>query len=68
MPQPAVEFDNRQGQAGGGLAGAISRGEAARVQWVKDGLVVPGAQLAQAWGLTRAKPWRQPQTAVRSLQ
>jgi hypothetical protein len=37
----------------GGLAGAIARGEAARVQWVKDGLVVPGEQLAHAWGLTR---------------
>jgi hypothetical protein len=32
---------------------AAARGEAARVQWVKDGLVVPGEQLAQAWGLTR---------------
>jgi len=40
-------------QAAGGLAGAAARGEAARVQWVKDGLVVPGEQLAQAWGLTR---------------
>jgi hypothetical protein len=40
-------------QATGGLAGATARGEAARVQWVKDGLVVPGGQLAQAWGLTR---------------
>ena len=36
-----------------GLAGAVARGEAARVQWVKDGLVVPGEQLAHAWGLTR---------------
>ena len=42
-----------QAQAAGGLAGAAARGEAARVQWVKDGLVVPGEQLAQAWGLTR---------------
>ena len=32
---------------------ATARGEAARVQWVKEGLVVPGEQLAQAWGLTR---------------
>jgi len=40
-------------QATGGLAGAIARGEAARVQWVRDGLVVPGEHLAQAWGLTR---------------
>ena len=39
--------------AAGGLAGAAARGEAARVQWVKDGLVMPGDQLAQAWGLTR---------------
>ena len=45
--------DNEKSQATGGLAGATARGEAARVQWVKDGLVVPGEQLAQAWGLTR---------------
>ena len=43
----------RQELAAGGLAGATARGEAARVQWVKDGLVVPGEQLAHAWGLTR---------------
>lgn len=45
--------DNQDASATGGLAGATARGEAARVQWVKDGLVVPGEQLAQAWGLTR---------------
>ena len=45
--------DNQHAHATGGLAGASARGEAARVQWVKDGLVVPGEQLAQAWGLTR---------------
>jgi hypothetical protein len=45
--------DNQLSQAIGGLAGAAARGEAARVQWVKEGLVVPGEQLAQAWGLTR---------------
>jgi hypothetical protein len=45
--------DNQHAQATGGLAGATARGEAARVQWVKDGVVVPGEQLAQAWGLTR---------------
>ena len=39
--------------AASGLAGATARGEAARVQWVKDGVVVPGEQLAKAWGLTR---------------
>jgi hypothetical protein len=45
--------DTRHVGAGGGLAGATARGEAARVQWVKEGLVAPGEQLAQAWGLTR---------------
>jgi hypothetical protein len=45
--------DKQHSQASGGLAGATARGEAARVQWVRDGLVVPGEQLAQAWGLTR---------------
>ncbi len=45
--------DNQHAQATGGLAGASARGEAARVKWVKDGLVVHGEQLAQAWGLTR---------------
>lgn len=45
--------ETRQKLATGGLAGATARGEAARVQWVKDGLVVPGEQLANAWGLTR---------------
>jgi hypothetical protein len=48
---PAADYQHSQ--ATGGLAGATARGEAARVQWVKDGLVVPGEQLAQAWGLTR---------------
>ena len=45
--------NNPHAPATGGLAGATARGEAARVQWVKAGLVVPGEQLAQAWGLTR---------------
>jgi hypothetical protein len=45
--------DTRHSQAAGGLSGATARGEAARVQWIKDGVVVPGEQLAQAWGLTR---------------
>ncbi len=49
----SVSVDNPHAQATGGLAGAIARGEAARVQWVKSGLVVPGEQLARAWGLTR---------------
>jgi hypothetical protein len=45
--------ESPQTPAAGGLAGAAARGEAARVRWVKDGLVVPGRQLAQAWGFTR---------------
>lgn len=45
--------ETRKDSATGRLAGATARGEAARVQWVKDGLVVPGEQLANAWGLTR---------------
>lgn len=40
-------------QAASGLAGAVARGEAARVRWVREGLVVPGGELARAWGLTR---------------
>jgi hypothetical protein len=36
-----------------GLAASVARGEAARVRWIKDGLVIPGERLAQAWGLTR---------------
>ena len=49
----SVAAGNSHAQAIGGLAGATARGEAARVQWVKDGLVVSGEELAQAWGLTR---------------
>ena len=45
--------DTQHAQTAAGLAGATARGEAARVQWVRDGLIVPGEQLAQAWGLTR---------------
>ncbi len=50
---PAHAQHIQRAHAAGGLAGATARGEAARVQWVKDGLVVPGEKLAQAWGLTR---------------
>ncbi len=54
VPHPESSTTNHpHAQAMGGLAGATARGEAARVQWVKAGLVVPGEQLAQAWGLTR---------------
>lgn len=45
--------DARSARGSGGLPGALARGEAARLQWVRDGLVVPGEQLARAWGLTR---------------
>ena len=48
-----AESSTADNQDAGGLAGAIARGEAARVRWIKEGLVVPGEQLAQAWGLTR---------------
>jgi hypothetical protein len=59
--------NNPHAQTAGGLVGGTARGEAARVQWVKAGLVVPGEQLAQAWG-SRAKPWRRPQTVAKFLQ
>jgi hypothetical protein len=57
----AVQAENTRTQTkappiqpnGGGLAAATVRGEAARVQWLRDGLIVPGEHLAQAWGLTR---------------
>ncbi len=49
----AFTADNQHAPATGGLVGATARGEAARVRWVKDGLVVPAEQLAHAWGLTR---------------
>lgn len=48
---PSVKTSSAR--ATGGLAGAAARGESARVQWIKDGLVVSGERLAQAWGLTR---------------
>jgi hypothetical protein len=35
-----------------GLAAAVARGEAARVEWVRTGEVVPARVLAEAWGLT----------------
>jgi hypothetical protein len=52
-PAEGLMEEPQQTQAAGGFAGAAARGEAARVRWVKDRLVVPGEQLAQAWGLTR---------------
>ncbi len=38
--------------AQGGLAGAESRGEAAKVEWVRSGQLVPAKDLADAWNLT----------------
>lgn len=38
--------------AQGGLAGATARGEAARVEWVRSGEIVPAKTLSDAWGLT----------------
>ncbi|MDC6168928.1 hypothetical protein [Paucibacter sp. XJ19-41] len=52
-PADDKQRQQQHSEAAGGMAGATARGEAARVRWVKDGLVVPGEQLAQAWGLTR---------------
>ena len=37
--------------ARGGLAAAEVRGASARAQWIREGLVVLGPQLAQAWGI-----------------
>lgn len=35
-----------------GLAAAVTRGEAAKVEWVKSGEVIPAKTLADVWGLT----------------
>ena len=35
-----------------GLNAALARGEAAKVQWVQSGEVVPAKVLAEKWGLT----------------
>ncbi len=40
-----------QGSARGGLVAAEARGAAARARWIKEGLLVLGPQLAQAWGI-----------------
>ena len=40
-----------QGSARGGLVAAQARGATARARWIVEGLVVPGPQLAQAWGI-----------------
>jgi hypothetical protein len=48
---PAVPVAT-EGAADPGLQEATARGEAAKLEWIRSGLVVPAAQLAQAWGLT----------------
>lgn len=35
-----------------GLAAAVARGEAAKVEWVQSGEVIPAQMLADVWGLT----------------
>jgi hypothetical protein len=35
-----------------GLASAVARGEAAKVEWVRSGEVIPAKTLAHKWGLT----------------
>lgn len=40
-----------QGSARGGLVAAQARGAAARARWIEEQLLVPGPQLAQAWGI-----------------
>ena len=42
-----------QSSAPGGLAAAEVRGAAARARWIREGLVVPGPRLAQAWGIAQ---------------
>jgi hypothetical protein len=50
-PDPDVAVGERQARA---LPLDVNaRGKAARVQWVRDGFVVPGWQRAQTWGLAR---------------
>ena len=36
-----------------GYAALLSKGEAARVAWTKDGSLIPSTALAKSWGLTR---------------
>ena len=50
-PAPTVE-PAPTAPATSGLAAAKARGEAAKVQWVRSGEVVPAKDLADAWGIT----------------
>jgi hypothetical protein len=46
------EPDAQRLPAQGGLMGATARGDAARVEWVRSGEIVPAKALADSWGLT----------------
>lgn len=48
---PVAESSKTPLLAPGGLAAAEVRGATARARWIEEGLVVPGPQLAQAWGI-----------------
>ncbi|WP_141288061.1 hypothetical protein [Ideonella azotifigens] len=48
-PRPAA---NDAPATATGLAAAVARGEAAKVEWVQSGEVVPAKLLADHWGLT----------------
>lgn len=48
---PVAESSKTPSLARGGLAAAEVRGATARARWIEEGLVVPGSQLAQAWGI-----------------
>lgn len=53
-PGPVPEGRKKPLLARGGLAAAEVRGTMARARWIEEGLVVPGSQLAQAWGISQA--------------
>lgn len=48
----AVRAAKKAAPAKTGLAAAVARGEAAKVEWVKSGEVIPAKMLAAVWGLT----------------
>ena len=48
---PVAESSKTPSLARGGLAAAEVRGATARARWIEEGLVLPGSQLAQAWGI-----------------
>lgn len=50
--QGKAKVTKKPAAAATGLAAAVARGEAARVEWVRSGEVVPASVLAEKWGLT----------------